>query len=59
METVRLTVQLRDHGNTERYTRHVDVPIDKCEAKATEVAHEMLRVFKKERRVKAQVAAGS
>lgn len=56
MESVRLTLQIRDHGNTQRYTRHIDVPVDKVETKATEEIHEMLKVFKKDKRVKAQVA---
>lgn len=54
METVRLTIQVRDHGNTTRVTLHRDVPLKDVENKAAQVAGEITKYFRKEKRAQAE-----
>jgi hypothetical protein len=50
VDTVRLTLQLRDHGNTRRVTHHIDVPLKDVETKAAEQIKELTRFFRRERK---------
>lgn len=53
METVRLTVQIRDHSNMTRVTKHRDVTIDEVEAEAGEMAGSLAKNFSRPKKEKA------
>jgi hypothetical protein len=44
-DTVRLTVQIRDHSNKTRLTRHEDVPLSQVAARASKVATRLARFY--------------
>lgn len=58
METVRLTVQMRDHDNRTRVTLHRDVPLDRVAERAAEIASRAVSFYRREKKTAAAVAAG-
>lgn len=54
MQTVRLTVQLRDHKNTRRFTQHLDVPLKNAAQKAAEIASEAAKFMRRKQQEDAE-----